>query len=129
MAVARPRYAQRLRSLTQDLANAGGGTGGHITPILAVAEELKTQSPTCETVYVGEWGGKFGELTDNHPAIDATYRVFSGKYRRYHGESFLKRLFDVPTNLLNIRDYVFGRHWLGASMVFVGSKSNQTSFF
>lgn len=28
----------------------------------------------------------------------------AGKLRRYHGESFLRKLFDVKTNLLNIRD-------------------------
>lgn len=32
------------------------------------------------------------------------YRIHAGKYRRYHGESILKRLFDVKTNVLNIRD-------------------------
>lgn len=81
----------------------GGGTGGHITPILAVAEELKQQRD-CWTVYIGERGNKFAELTDNHEAIDKTYSVFSGKYRRYFGESWLKRLLDIRTNFFNLRD-------------------------
>lgn len=81
----------------------GGGTGGHITPILAVAEELKHQHD-CWTVYVGERGSKYTELTENHAAIDKSYSLFSGKYRRYYGESWLERLLDVQTILLNIRD-------------------------
>lgn len=81
----------------------GGGTGGHITPILAVAEELKHQHD-CWTVYIGERGSKFTELTRDHKAIDTSYSVFSGKYRRYYGESWLQRLLDIKTIALNIRD-------------------------
>lgn len=87
----------------------GGGTGGHITPILAVAHELKQQDPTVRTVYIGERHGKFKELTASHASIDKTYEIWAGKFRRYHGESWLKRLLDVRTNFLNIRDlFLFG---------------------
>lgn len=85
----------------------GGGTGGHITPILAVAHELKRQDPTVRTVYIGERHGKFKELTAQHEAIDKTYEIWAGKFRRYHGESWTRRLFDVRTNFLNIRDLFF----------------------
>ncbi len=90
---------------------SGGGTGGHITPILAVAHELKKLDPTVRTVYIGEKHGKFKELTDSHEAIDASYEIWAGKFRRYNGESWLKRLVDVRTNLLNLRDlflFAFG---------------------
>ena len=82
----------------------GGGTGGHITPILALAEELKALDPSVKTVYIGEKGGRFDELTSGHAAIDETYAIQAGKFRRYHGESWLRRLADVRTNLLNLRD-------------------------
>jgi UDP-N-acetylglucosamine--N-acetylmuramyl-(pentapeptide) pyrophosphoryl-undecaprenol N-acetylglucosamine transferase len=85
----------------------GGGTGGHITPILAVAHELKRQDPTVRTVYIGERHGKFKELTTSHEAIDTTYEIWAGKFRRYHGESWLKRLLDIRTNFLNVRDLFF----------------------
>lgn len=82
----------------------GGGTGGHITPILALAEEVKRLNPQVTIVYIGERGGKFSELTANHPSIDQSFSVSAGKFRRYHGESWLRRLLDVKTNLLNVRD-------------------------
>jgi UDP-N-acetylglucosamine--N-acetylmuramyl-(pentapeptide) pyrophosphoryl-undecaprenol N-acetylglucosamine transferase len=85
----------------------GGGTGGHITPILAVAHELKRQQPDAHVIYVGERGGKFEELTSDHAAIDQVYRIRAGKYRRYHGESAIRRLVDVRTNLLNVRDLFY----------------------
>ncbi|MDB5186308.1 MAG: UDP-N-acetylglucosamine--N-acetylmuramyl-(pentapeptide) pyrophosphoryl-undecaprenol [Candidatus Saccharibacteria bacterium] len=85
----------------------GGGTGGHITPILAVATELKRQDPTIRIVYIGERSGKFAHLTEGHSAIDAAYAVYAGKFRRYHGESWLRRLIDVKTNYQNMRDGIF----------------------
>lgn len=85
----------------------GGGTGGHITPILAVAHELKRLNPECKVIYVGEKGGQFSHLTNDHPDIDEVYSIFAGKFRRYHGQSWLERLTDVKTILLNIRDVFF----------------------
>lgn len=82
----------------------GGGTGGHITPILAVAHELKQLRPDVFVIYVGERKGKFSQLTDGHPSIDSSYSVAAGKLRRYHGQSWISRLLDIRTNLLNIRD-------------------------
>jgi UDP-N-acetylglucosamine--N-acetylmuramyl-(pentapeptide) pyrophosphoryl-undecaprenol N-acetylglucosamine transferase len=83
---------------------SGGGTGGHITPILAVAHELKQVHNGIKTVYVGEKNGAFKSFTTNNKDIDQSYEVRAGKFRRYHGESWLTRLSDVKTNLLNLRD-------------------------
>lgn len=85
----------------------GGGTGGHITPLLAVAHELKLLEPNSEVIYVGEHRGKFGHLTDGQQDIDGVHTVFAGKFRRYHGQSWLRRLFDIKTILLNIRDLFY----------------------
>ncbi len=86
---------------------SGGGTGGHITPILALAHELKQLQPACKTVYVGERHGKFSQLTADSAVIDEQFAVFAGKFRRYHGEAWPRRLLDVKTNLKNARDALF----------------------
>ncbi len=58
-------------------------------------------------IYVGERGGKFAGLTKGQKDIDHIHTVFAGKFRRYHGESWLQRLLDVKTNLLNLRDLFY----------------------
>lgn len=85
----------------------GGGTGGHITPILAVARELKQINPDSHIIYIGERNGKFNEMVTDDKYIDEIYSVFAGKFRRYHGESLFKRIFDFETIILNIRDVVY----------------------
>lgn len=83
----------------------GGGTGGHITPLLAVAQELKSrQIDDVHIVYVGEKGSKFADLTKDHSLFDSAYTISAGKFRRYHGESILTRITDVSTLWLNTRD-------------------------
>lgn len=81
----------------------GGGSGGHITPLLAVATALKRLDATVYTVYVGQRGDKLGDIPAQHEAIDEVRAVSAGKLRRYHGTG-LKQLLDVKTILLNIRD-------------------------
>ncbi|MFO0920282.1 MAG: UDP-N-acetylglucosamine--N-acetylmuramyl-(pentapeptide) pyrophosphoryl-undecaprenol N-acetylglucosamine transferase [Candidatus Saccharimonadales bacterium] len=85
----------------------GGGTGGHITPLLAVAHELKRSEPTCHIVYIGERNGKYFDMLDSNEDIDEYRSVFAGKIRRYHGESWITRILDLKTNLLNLRDVLF----------------------
>lgn len=85
----------------------GGGTGGHITPLLAVARELKKTDPSCYVIYVGERKGKFAVLTDGNTDIDETHTIFAGKFRRYHGESWLRRILDLKTIFFNIRDAIY----------------------
>jgi UDP-N-acetylglucosamine--N-acetylmuramyl-(pentapeptide) pyrophosphoryl-undecaprenol N-acetylglucosamine transferase len=82
----------------------GGGSGGHITPILAVAHELKKQEPKTKVIYIGQRGDKLGDIPTEHKSIDRNYTVRAGKFRRYHGEGFWRHVFDVKTLALNIRD-------------------------
>ncbi len=81
----------------------GGGSGGHITPILAVAHEVKQLSPDTQLIYIGQKGDVFGEVVAKHKLIDEVHTVSAGKFRRYHGEG-LRQLLDVRTLLLNVRD-------------------------
>lgn len=84
----------------------GGGSGGHITPILAVAAELKRLNPEIQLVYIGQRGDSLGDIPAQDPHIDQVYVVRAGKFRRFHGEG-LRQLLDVPTMLKNIRDAFF----------------------
>ncbi|HTE58448.1 MAG TPA: glycosyltransferase [Verrucomicrobiae bacterium] len=85
----------------------GGGTGGHISPLLAVAHQLKKADPDCYVIYAGERNGRFAHMTDGNADIDKIVTIFAGKFRRYHGESWLRRLLDLKTIALNIRDAVY----------------------
>jgi UDP-N-acetylglucosamine--N-acetylmuramyl-(pentapeptide) pyrophosphoryl-undecaprenol N-acetylglucosamine transferase len=83
----------------------GGGSGGHITPLLSLAHALKKASPGCRVAYIGHKGDQFDSLAERYHDFDDIGFVNGGKFRRYHGESFFSQLFDVKTLALNIRDF------------------------
>ncbi len=86
----------------------GGGSGGHITPLLAVAHRLRAEHPQAKIFYVLDKGNRrFANLPRKSKDLDGVYEVRAGKFRRYHGDSALSRLLDVPTNLKNIRDLFY----------------------
>lgn len=89
-------------SQTKTIVLTGGGSGGHITPIMAVAAELKRHAD-IRVIYVGQRGDSLGDIPAQDPNIDEAYAVSAGKLRRYHGEGF-KQLLDVRTMFLNVRD-------------------------
>lgn len=84
----------------------GGGSGGHITPVLAVAKEIKARRPEAHLVYVIGKGDQLADIPKNDENIDEVVLVRAGKFRRYHGAG-VKQLLDVPTLLKNIRDFFF----------------------
>jgi UDP-N-acetylglucosamine--N-acetylmuramyl-(pentapeptide) pyrophosphoryl-undecaprenol N-acetylglucosamine transferase len=81
----------------------GGGSGGHITPILAVASALKKLRPEVHIVYIGQKGDGLSDIPMKHPAIDKVYTIPAGKFRRYHDAGW-RQLFDVTTQAKNLRD-------------------------
>lgn len=81
----------------------GGGSGGHITPILAVAHELKRLDTSIELIYIGQKGDRLADIPAADPDIDHVYNVRAGKFRRYHGEG-LRQWLDIPTLFFNVRD-------------------------
>jgi UDP-N-acetylglucosamine--N-acetylmuramyl-(pentapeptide) pyrophosphoryl-undecaprenol N-acetylglucosamine transferase len=44
----------------------GGGTGGHVTPAIALANELRRREPDAEFLYVGARAGKEAELVPRY---------------------------------------------------------------
>lgn len=82
---------------------AGGGSGGHITPILAVVNELKSRYQAAEIVFIGSKGGIEGKLIPEK-GIKAL-AISSGKFRRYHRNTILN-IIDPTTIFKNMRDFV-----------------------
>jgi len=84
----------------------GGGSGGHIMPVLAVAAALKAKDPKIMVIYIGQKGDKLADIPAQDSNIDAVFTVRAGKYRRYHGLGW-RQILDIKTLLLNIRDLGF----------------------
>ncbi|MBC7707962.1 UDP-N-acetylglucosamine--N-acetylmuramyl-(pentapeptide) pyrophosphoryl-undecaprenol N-acetylglucosamine transferase [Polaromonas sp.] len=84
----------------------GGGSGGHITPILAVAQAVKRLDSTTEVLYIGQTGDGLADIPAQDTNIDAVYSVRAGKFRRYHGEGW-RQFLDIPTMFLNLRDGLY----------------------
>ncbi len=57
----------------------GGGTGGHITPSLAIAEEFKKQYKDCEIAFIGRNNGNENKLitNKNYPLYEIEISGFS----------------------------------------------------
>ena len=85
------------------IAVTGGGSGGHITPVLAVAQELKKLEPATRIMYIAQTGDSLGDIPRADPNIDEVYTVRAGKFRRYYGSGW-RQLLDVATIAKNIRD-------------------------
>jgi UDP-N-acetylglucosamine--N-acetylmuramyl-(pentapeptide) pyrophosphoryl-undecaprenol N-acetylglucosamine transferase len=86
-----------------DYMLVGGGSGGHITPLLAVASALKEKKPNCVIGVIGQKGEHLKEAFKDSP-VDTVFYISAGKFRRYHGESVISHLLDFKTIALNIRD-------------------------
>lgn len=71
----------------------GGGTGGHIMPLLAVAEALKAEY-LVDLLYIGSRGGREERLAK---ANDIKFKgIFTGKWRRYYTfSSIVENLIDI----------------------------------
>ncbi len=85
----------------------GGGSGGHVTPLKAIAEVLRSEATDAQITVVTDRG--FYAETEAIFAGDTDIRlrrIFSGKYRRYSNKSFLWHIVHLPTLLKNIRDVV-----------------------
>lgn len=84
----------------------GGGSGGHVTPVLAVAAEIKKKHPETKIIYIGQKGDRFADIPTLDPNIDQSYEIRAGKFRRFHGEG-AKQLLDLPVLIKNIRDFFY----------------------
>src|SRR5258708_2247609 len=83
---------------------SGGGTGGHITPILAIAQALRAANQPVELTYIGQRSPVTTELLRGSRL--PVYYINAGKFRRYYTEQWLRRMLDIKTHSLNLRDSV-----------------------
>ncbi len=89
----------------------GGGSGGHITPLLSLALALKGLNPAAKVIYIGLKTEKVKGLESRYRIFDEVHYIRSGKFRRYHGQNILVRITDIKTLALNILD--FFKVWAG----------------
>lgn len=85
---------------------AGGGSGGHVTPVLAVLRTLKKHDAALEACFVTDSGfGDQAEAIMKNGGLDVSVkRIRAGKLRRYHTVSVWRQLADLPTLGKNVRD-------------------------
>src|SRR5689334_19136294 len=88
------------------IALVGGGSGGHITPLLTVGEEIKKLHSKTTLIFIGQKGEKLIDAVQKNPKIDQVHSVRAGKFRRYHGEG-IKQLLDLKTMFKNVRDFFY----------------------
>lgn len=81
---------------------SGGGSGGHIFPILATLEELRKLDPDLDVLYVGQAGSMESSVAAAHGLNFEAIKA--GKLRRYSDVSKLRSITDVKTISLNVRD-------------------------
>lgn len=82
----------------------GGGTGGHLTPLRSLAQEVKKQSPNCQLVYIGYQDDRFSDVLDKK-LFDQTFEINAGKFRRYPltPKTFLLNFRDIFRLIIGIR--------------------------
>lgn len=90
----------------------GGGTGGHIYPLLAVAEEIKKQAPKVELYYLGPKSPLNAEFENLAVKI---YRIASSKFRRYFS---LANFIDIPKFFIGVLQALWRLYFLMPEVVF-----------
>lgn len=87
----------------------GGGSGGHVTPLLAVAGELVRLKPQPKLYLLTDkdYADTAVKLFENQVGLEDTSTIFAGKLRRYANKPLWWYLRHFSVILLNIRDIFF----------------------
>jgi UDP-N-acetylglucosamine--N-acetylmuramyl-(pentapeptide) pyrophosphoryl-undecaprenol N-acetylglucosamine transferase len=84
------------------VAVTGGGTGGHILPVLAVINSLRKVDPDLKIFFIGS---RFGLESQLIPKMGVKYYgISTGKFRRYHKSKILN-IIDPTTIYNNTKDF------------------------
>jgi len=84
----------------------GGGSGGHVTPLLSLARELKAQAPDYQIIYIGGKGDNIDTFKQSGHDFDFVAFIKAGKFRRYQTLRFAKGIFYPDIFLKNARDFL-----------------------
>lgn len=85
----------------------GGGTAGHLAPVLSVAAQVHARSPDARLVYVIERNNPNEQLVKDSKLPIKVRHIFAGKYRRFHNQNWFSKIFSFKNNLLNFRDLFY----------------------
>lgn len=91
----------------------GGGTGGHIYPLLAVADYLKEVGESSIRLSFAGQTGRFQEEFDDR--YIRTYRIFPSKLRRYFS---IYNFFDGPLFIISVFQALFSVYFEMPDVVF-----------
>ncbi len=95
----------------------GGGTGGHIFPIIAIVRELKKIRPDFRFYFIGP-KDKLGSLLLSQEGIKVKH-ILAGKIRRYWGfRAFFQNLFDIFKIAIGFLQSFFYLFFLFPDLVF-----------
>lgn len=72
----------------------GGGTGGHLIPLIMVAKKIRDRQPDTEFLFIGPDGKLEQELMEK--AQIRTKKVLAGKMRRHFSFLYFIDIFKVP---------------------------------
>lgn len=81
---------------------SGGGTAGHIAPILAMLDELKSFNKSVDILFIGSGSSIEKKILEG---VGLKYvQIPAGKFRRYN-RSIIQAALDVKTNWKNTKDF------------------------
>lgn len=84
---------------------AGGGSGGHLMPLVAVARKIKEKNPEIEFFFVGPAGKMENDIIGKEGI--AMKEIMVGKFRRYFSMENVVDLFKIPIGFLQALKILF----------------------
>lgn len=87
----------------------GGGSGGHVTPAIAVIREIRKKQPKCEIRFWSDYNffnNARSLISEYDPSISVS-KIVAGKFRRYSHLSLFGHLLLPKQMLLNLRDIFY----------------------
>lgn len=97
-----------MKAVKAKILTVGGGSGGHVTPVVAVINQLAAGHASTEIRFWCDRGyqQQASSLIKQASVPVKISTIFAGKLRRYHGTTTLQKLLDIPTILHNIFDII-----------------------